>query len=370
MAGFLLAVVAVCFWLERFRWAKKVSAVFLVIAIPAALSNLGLIPRQATAYDFVSTYFVSAAIPLLLFKADLRRIFGETGRLMLGFVLAAAGTLAGAAFAVLLIPVGADAAAAAAAIAGGYIGGGLNFVAVARSVGLDDPSRFSTVLGAEAAAGLAYFAVLSLIPRTAWFKRWLGGSGSRSAASDAQSSPATPGEQGAPSLFDYAAALGTSLLLCAFGNWIAGVLGLASYSILFITLFAVLAVNVFPGPFRKLKGDFELAMLLMCVFFAVFGAGTDIATVLSDAPALLAFAVLIVVVHFLIAFGVGRLLKLDPKVVVIGSNACLLGPPTAGAQAASEGWHDLVTPGVLAGLFGYVIGNFLGVGVFLVLSST
>ncbi len=35
---------------------------------------------------------------------------------------------------------------------------------------------------------------------------------------------------------------------------------------------------------------------------------------------------------------------------------------------AKEGWDDLVTPGVLCGVFGYVIGNFLGVSVYAVLS--
>ena len=372
VAGFLFGVVAFCLWLERFGWAKKVSAVFLVIVIPAVLSNLGLVPRQAPTYGFVSTYFVSAAIPLLLFKADLRRIFGETGRLMIAFLVAAVGTLVGCAIAVWLVPIGSDAAAAAASIAGGYIGGSLNFVAVARSVGLDDPSRFSTVLGAEATAGLTYFAALSLVPGTRWFQRWLTayhehGGDDLEAGAVVQSQDESPSVDAPVKLTDTSAALGLSLVMCAVGNWLAGAVGLASYGILFITLVAVVVVNVFPGTFRDLKGDHDLAMLLMLVFFAVFGAGTDVASMLRDAPALLAFAALIVVVHFFVAFGVGRALRLDPKDVLIGSNACLLGPPTAAAQAASEGWDDLVTPGVLVGLFGYVIGNFLGVGLFAVL---
>ena len=366
VTGFLFGVVAFCLWLERFGWAKKVSAVFLVIVIPAVLSNLGLVPRQAPAYGFVSTYFVSAAIPLLLFKADLRRIFGETGRLMLGFLIAAAGTLVGCAVAVWLIPIGADAAAAAASIAGGYIGGSLNFIAVARSVGLDDPSRFSTVLGAEATAGLTYFAALSLVPRTRWFQRWLTSSSEQRAV--AQSKVDASAAETAPALIDMSSALGISLLMCALGNRIAVSLELPSYSILFITIVAVVVVNVFPKAFGRIKGDHDLAMLMMLVFFAVFGAGTNLVSMLRDAPLLLAFAALIIVVHFTLAFGVGRALSLNPKDVLIGSNACLLGPPTAAAQASAEGWDDLVTPGVLVGLFGYVIGNFLGVGLYAVLT--
>ena len=42
--------------------------------------------------------------------------------------------------------------------------------------------------------------------------------------------------------------------------------------------------------------------------------------------------------------------------------------PDPSKTIAKEGWDDLVTPGVLCGVFGYVIGNFLGVSVYAVLS--
>ena len=64
------------------------------------------------------------------------------------------------------------AAQAAAVITGGYTGGGMNFVAVSKVVGLDDPTRFAVVLGAEASVGLAYLMLLSAMPAFAWFARW------------------------------------------------------------------------------------------------------------------------------------------------------------------------------------------------------
>ena len=33
------------------------------------------------------------------------------------------------------------------------------------------------------------------------------------------------------------------------------------------------------------------------------------------------------------------------------------------ALAASKGWHPMVTPGMLAGLFGYAIATFIGVAI-------
>jgi len=56
------------------------------------------------------------------------------------------------------------------------------------------------------------------------------------------------------------------------------------------------------------------------------------------------------------------LLKLDLAEVMLASHACILGPPTAAALAASKGWRALVTPDILVGMFGYAIGTFIGIG--------
>ena len=69
LMALLFAIVGVCCWAERFAWASRASAPVLVILLALVLSNLGLIPREAPSYAFVSEYFVMAAIPLLLFKA-------------------------------------------------------------------------------------------------------------------------------------------------------------------------------------------------------------------------------------------------------------------------------------------------------------
>ena len=58
---------------------------------------------------------------------------------------------------------------------------------------------------------------------------------------------------------------------------------------------------------------------------------------------------------------VGKILKLDLAELMIAANACILGPATAAAMAASQGWKDLVTPGMLTGILGYSVATFIGV---------
>ena len=361
LMALLFAIVGVSCWSERFAWAGRVSAPVLVIVLALALSNLGLIPREAPSYAFVSEYFVMASIPLLLFKADLRLIVAETGRLLFAFLVAAGGTVLGVVTAFFLVPVGDVAPQAAAAITGGYTGGGMNFVAVSKVVGLDDPTRFAVVLGAEASVGLAYLMLLSAMPAFAWFARW---DAKSAPAKEPAAKPVPDTVADGPDLTHMGVALGLGLTICAVGTSLAGVVGQPRFAILAITLIAIAVANLARRQMQALKGDFTLGMLLLYVFFGVFGAGVDLVALLRQAPLLMLFALVIIVVHAVVAFGLGRLLGFSAREVAIASNACVLGPPTAAALAARSGWHELVTPGILCGIFGYLSGNFLGAGVF------
>jgi uncharacterized membrane protein len=100
----------------------------------------------------------------------------------------------------------------------------------------------------------------------------------------------------------------------------------------------------------------------MYIFFVAIGAGANLGEVIGAALPILLFIVVLVLVHLALMVAVGRLLKLDLAEVMIASNACILGPPTAAALAASKGWRALVTPGILVGMFGYAIGTFIGIG--------
>jgi len=66
-------------------------------------------------------------------------------------------------------------------------------------------------------------------------------------------------------------------------------------------------------------------------------------------------------VHLAFVLTATKLLKLDLAEALVASNAVALGPATAAAQAAGQGWQPLVTPGVMLGVLGYASANFIGV---------
>ena len=75
---------AICFlaiFLEqKYVWASKLTGCILVLLTTLILANLHIIPTDAPVYDFVGGYLVPLALPLLLFKADIRA--NETGKLL------------------------------------------------------------------------------------------------------------------------------------------------------------------------------------------------------------------------------------------------------------------------------------------------
>ena len=119
----------------------------------------------------------------------------------------------------------------------------------------------------------------------------------------------------------------------------------------------------FPVPWRKIEGEFNLGMLFMYLFFAIVGAGTNATIFLSSAFYLFVYGMFIIFMHLGIVLLVARLFKVDLADAIVASGAALVGPAVTAAIAISRGWRNLITPGIMCGIFGYAIATFIGVAV-------
>ena len=353
------------FWIDTHPIGRKTSGVVWVLAAGMLFSNIGVIPLASPAYDFVGGSLVPLAIPLLLFKGDLRKIFRESGGVMISFCIAASATVAGVMVGFLLLDLGDIGPKVAGVYTGGWIGGAVNFLAVSKAVEMT-PSEFSVAISASSVVSITALLLLIVIPSVKLITRYFPSYESEHPAIlDVQLS-----DDAAPAfrLTHISGALALSFIICALAQWISVALAMTQYSILFITLLTIAVANIFPAAMNKLEGEFEVGMLLMYLFFAAVGAGTDAITFVSNALNLFFFGMIIIFVHLSLVLLGAKLLKIDLAEAIVASGAALVGPAPTAAIAISKGWKELVTPGIMCGIFGYVIATFIGVTVTALLS--
>lgn len=379
--AFMTGWAAISIYLEqKYSWASKMSGAIIALLGALVLSNLKIIPTDAPAYDQVWIYVVPLAIPLLLFKTNIKKIWKESGRILIIFLISSVGTMIGATIGYLalndLIP---DLYQVAAMMSASYIGGGVNFAAMAGSFEVAGDVVSAAVVADNLLMAL-YFFVLIAMPAMAFFRKYFThphvDEVERIGLKDNETLAASYWGRKDISLKDIAFALATAFAIVAASIEIAKFLGsvipttnaalaiansLFGNKYLIITTLTMFGATYFPKYFSNINGTQEIGTFLIYIFFVVIGVPASIMLIIQKSPLLLVYTTIMVVVNMLITVVFGKLLKFDLEEIILASNANIGGPTTAAAMAISKGWTSLVAPIMLVGTLGYVIGNYFGI---------
>lgn len=362
----LLAICALAAGLERSNWGKRLSGAGIILLLALAGAQFGVLPRSAPLYGAIWTYLVPLAIALFLLKADLVKVFSEGGRVLIAFLIGMVGTVFGAWLATRLVDLGDSEAAIAAVFTATYTGGSLNFVAVAETVSFDDSSQLSAALAIDNIFGVGFIIMLNLAAGWSVLQRRYGWRMEtvRRVEPVADAGPDTP-----ISLFGLTTALAVAAAAVALSGLAAEALGIPEYTLLIITVLVTVVATAGRSWLARLRGEDLLAMMFMYLFFAIIGVGADIGEMLSAAPGMFVIVGCIFVSHLAFMLIAGHVLKLNYAELITASLACIAGPPIAAAIAILFKWRNLVAPGILTGILGYVLGNFVGIGMFVLLQG-
>jgi len=366
LAAIIFGLAWLGFWVDGKPISKILPGVPWVIGIGLLLSNTGIIPGDAPAYGFVGQYLLPLGVPFLLFKANLRGLFTDGGWVLPAFVISGLGVCAGAISGFFMFNLGPEGPEIAGTYAGAFIGGVVNFVAVSEAVQMS-PAQFSVALGASAPASIIGLVILAMLPAVPFIRRHF----PSVIIEQTNQTAVTKGDDDAPLFRTDHVALGIaiSFTICAVSGYVSNRLGLGNYNLFFITIITVIVANIAPKQFAKLQGDFALGMLCMYAFFAIIGAGTDAVSFIESAPVLFVYCSYLLAVQFVVLLLGAKLFKIDLAVAIIGSAAAIVGAAVAAALATTKGWKTLITPGITIGILGYVVANFIGVGIFKWLSQ-
>ncbi|MEM6680903.1 MAG: DUF819 family protein [Pseudomonadota bacterium] len=345
---------------DKSRFATWCSGVIVVIAIPAILASLKIIPREATVYETMGDIFVPLLVAMLLFDANLIRILREAGTLLIAFFVAVVGTTVGAITALSLLDVGPDTSNIAGVFTATYIGGVPNFIGVAEATGIADSGVLPVLIAVDNAVGVLFFLFVGFMLASKAVQRLLGYASADRVAprsnGESEYNDMPPPFVPIKVLLAFSVALALTWVSKAFANAI----GQGDLYLLFLTFITVVLATAFSGFFGQLKGAFESGYILCYIYFATFAPEVDFVSAVRDGPSLFVMASLIIAIHVVIVFGLGRLLKLRLSELMVASVAAIWGVGASVALAASQRWTVLITPAILVASLGVAIGTFIG----------
>lgn len=358
--------VVICEWLARRPGLHHIGTALLVIVVTAVEANLGIIPTVETPiYEGIFGYVAPFSLFLLLLSVNLKDLRQAGLPMLTMYLIGSVGTIIGVLTSVWAFSapqtIGTLFYALAGMFTGTYIGGSVNFHAVALHYGVSKAGNlFIASTAADNIMTTLWMIVTLAVPRFLQqrFPRTLP-TAQTDTTDKGSSNPYQDSETMTPNDLALLLALGIGSIFLS--KQLAAVVPGVPFVLILTTMALVLAQF---RAINRLRGSRLLGLFGIYIFLAVIGAYCDIAALLRDgqlAIILFGMILLLVLVHGGILFGIGALFRQDWAVLGIASQANIGGATSALALAKSLGRPDLQLPAVLVGTLGNAIGTYLGI---------
>jgi uncharacterized membrane protein len=338
------------------------------MAITFLLASIGVLaPGGTPAAKSMQLLSLQLATPLLLLGADLRDCASRCGPLLYAFLLASLATAAACIVAwrvsgkMLQTAMGVDGLIIAAALMAKNIGGGINYVAVCRSLNAS-PAAVAAGLCVDNLFALIYFPITSALASGRPDVITSNDCGATDENDDLMLENQPISVQQASMALSLAAVL----------TWIGEKIGGTVAALPITTLVSVLVASRAPSSFMKSvqPASHMIGTVCLYLFFATAGApGLAVADSVKAALVPLGlFLTLLYGVHGIILSASHCLWgqkspagPFVPQRLLVASSAAIGGPATAVALAQANGWKSLIAPSLLVGNLGYAIATFCGI---------
>jgi uncharacterized membrane protein len=354
---------------ERTRWKlfNYFPPLIFIYAIPAVMSNTGILSRASPVYDWLSSTVLPVFLVIMLLKVDVASTVRIMGRGIFVMLFGTAGVVVGAPIAFLLIKnkLPADIWKAFGTLAGSWIGGTGNMAAVSEGLKTSGQGFGLAVLGDN----LVYIVWLPILLGSKnfakFFNRFMRVDNKRIQMLD-MAQTEIEDRQGSVRMRHF-----LYLLLLGFAcTWAAEifsgelpelepVLTSSTWKILLITTMGLLLSL---SPARHIPASHELAMALVYIFVANMGAKADVSGLAGSAGWFILGCYVWIAVHGAFCVLGAYLLRVDVHSTAIASAANIGGAASAPVVAAHHN-EKLVPVSVLMAIIGYAVGNY---GAFLV----
>ena len=363
------------------RWPviEKISPMVILYVIGLTVGNVGIVGEGARKLcTDVSNVAVLLSIPLMLLGCDFRAWSAKATlkAFLVGLGSILAVTLGGFfLFHGQAVDAGlshADFARVSAAMTGIYTGGIPNFAPVAKAVNLPE-NLFLLVSGYDLVVTSLY--LLFIVFLGGRLVRWLFPANVPSPTpeegADLPSAETVSAKPFWRRLANRAAGIGVAAVIVAVSYALSLVIPIDNSTAVIVLLLTTFSIALsFWRPLKRVENTFDTGLYFVYVFCLA------VATMVSVRD--LEFSRYLFILWY-IAFAVfgslalqllfAKLLKLDGDLTLAASISLINSPPFVPMVAAVLKNNAVILPGIAIGLLGYAVGNYLGIGIFMLLTA-
>jgi uncharacterized membrane protein len=343
-------------WDDR-RICTYVPGIVIMMALPAVLVNVGVLPLASSVYDAVFAYALPYSISLLLLGVDLRRVWRLCRPLAGIFAVMCVIAVVSVYVSRLFFDLGPDEPEIVPMMAGSYVGGVTNLLGVAEAIGLDRGVT-ATLMAVDNATASLY--VLLVAPLAAWsglHRHFPHSDPARYVESNAEESKLRM--RGGTAVI----AIALAGILTWAGLEAASALGIANYGLLLVAVLTVVAVTLLPVTVSEFdRTGLELGWWLMCLFLAALGSSLHVQAIIDHALSFLGFCVVALCFQLLVSVVAAWVLRKPLSEVLVNTVTISIGWPIGAAFARSFRWPWLAMPTLLLGAFAESAASLLGLG--------
>ena len=360
----------------KYSIVNKIGAVVICYAAGLLIGLTDIIPESISGIqDILMGISIIVGIPLVLFSENVLKWAKIAKYTFLSLLL-------GVISVVILVFVGyfifrekiPEIAKVSGMMIGVYTGGTMNMAAIARGLGVEN-DLFILTNTVEVAIGalILLFLITGAKPLFSLFMKPYKSGGNnelnKQSNMDISSFESYEGFFNRSSLPDLAKAFGIALLIAGMGYGMgflfAGDLR-QTVPILAVTTFGILA-SLVPAV-NNIKKSFQLGMYWIYMFCLILASTVDLASLFNPESVslmvnMLLFVSLVIVGSLVLHALLSWIFKISVDEYIITSTALANSPPFVPVVAAALRNKEVVVPGVIIGVVGYAIGNYLGVAI-------
>ncbi len=354
---------------KKYTLVNRIGTVVICYGMGLLIGNIGILPDGIAEFqENIYSFCVILAIPLLLFSLDIRKWISMAGKTMLSLVLGIASVIIMVVLGYFLfrdvIP---DIWKVSGVLVGFYSGGAPNAAAI--SLALDmEPEVFILTQTYDLVVGAVTLLFLMTVAQRFFllFMRPYKPADQEEVRDTGESYHDTyesyDGIFSRRIFLPFLAAVGLSILILGISAGISQLFSKELNTTLVILGITTLGIAAsFIPRVKQIEKTFQGGIYLILVFCLVFASMADISMFSMESMPLLVYILLAVPGALLLHGILSRIFKVDVDNFLIISVALSMSPPFVPVVASSLKNREIILPGLIIGLVGYALGNYIGI---------